>query len=93
MRQRAQEFVLHPIGILCFTIQLNPVERETQATRHVLHDQRARAGELRRILRNQGEHRVDAAVDHERQHRRAAGSQSPDDGGDGGTRQSRRKIF
>ena len=40
VRQRAQEFVFETIGLLRLSIQLNPVERQTDPPRDVLDHQR-----------------------------------------------------
>ena len=69
VRQRVQEFVLETIRLLDLAIQLDAIERETNAASDFLDNERIRSGISSRVRRKERQHASNLAVDNERQHR------------------------
>ena len=69
VRQRAEELVLEPVRFLGVAIQMDAIQRQTDAPRHVIEHQQAGAGETQFVLRQQRHHRLHPAFDGQGHHR------------------------
>ena len=70
VRQRAQEFVLQPIGLLCLPIELDAIEGQPDSPRDVFEDERSRRPQARSVSGDERQDGLDAAVNDQRHDRR-----------------------